>query len=318
MITSERSVNELSGILNVLKPPGMTSFDVVGYLRSLLKIKRIGHTGTLDPAAVGVLPICIGRATKAIEYLTDKDKCYRAELTLGTVTDTQDSTGTVLETCKVEVGPVEIRKTVDSFTGKYMQTPPMYSAVKVGGKKLYELARQGITIERKPREIEIYSINILDINMKNGGKKDEEGSLNQPTVLFDVECSKGAYIRTLCADIGEKLGCGGIMSFLVRMKAGVFDISSALTLETINRLVEDGRIAEKLIQVDTVFSGLKSITLTGAHEKKVLNGAVAEIDSSLFNTGETVRMYNTDNVFLGLGRVLTGQGNLLLKHEKLF
>jgi tRNA pseudouridine55 synthase len=201
----------------------MTSFDVVSYLRGVLKTKKIGHAGTLDPIAAGVLPIFVGKATKAIEFVMGEDKLYRAELTLGVGTDTQDSSGRVISKSKVEASDESIAEAVRSFTGVYSQLPPMFSALKVNGKKLYEMARKGIEVERRPREVEIHSIDIIEINRN----KDDV------TVLFDVHCSKGTYIRTLCYDIGEKLGCGGHMSFLLRKRAGIFNIESSVVLEKI-------------------------------------------------------------------------------------
>jgi tRNA pseudouridine55 synthase len=215
----------MDGIINVLKPPGMTSFDVVAVLRGLTRIRRIGHAGTLDPLAAGVLPVCIGSATKAIEFLMDKDKRYIAELTLGLTTDTQDTTGTIISRKEPDAGDQEIAAAVSSFEGKYLQVPPMHSAVRVGGKRLYELAREGVEIERQQREVEIFSIKVLDINRSDGCR-----------VLLDIHCSKGTYIRTLCADIGDALGCGGCMSFLLRKRAGPFDISDAFTLEDLSGL----------------------------------------------------------------------------------
>ena len=230
----------MDGIINVLKPTGMTSFDVVGYLRSVLRMKKIGHTGTLDPAAAGVLPVCTGKATKAIEFLMNKDKVYRAELTLGIETDTQDGTGRVIRKKEVSVSESRIEDALKSFVGSYNQIPPMYSALKVDGKKLYELARSGIEVERNAREVKVYFVNILDVKSNR--------------VIFDVGCSKGTYIRTLCSDIGEKLGCGGHMSFLVRTKSGVFNISDSLTLEEIKNHVEVDVLDRYVIGVEKVFS----------------------------------------------------------------
>jgi len=294
----------INGILNILKPPGMTSFDVVAFLRKVLKVKKIGHTGTLDPGAVGVLPICIGHATKAIEFIIDKDKSYRAELTLGVATDTQDSFGKVLSEKKVTVTQDEVVQAVKSFVGRHQQLPPMHSAVKVGGKKLYELARSGITIERKPREIEIYSIDIIDIDM--------------PRVLFQVKCSKGTYIRTLCADIGEKLGCGGHMSFLIRTAAGIFDISESVTIEEVKDISEQNKLNEILISVDKVFQSLNSVFLDRTDEIKLLNGALIRMSHKDLKSGQLVKVYNSAGNFVALGEIISKQGSLLLKSKKLF
>ena len=186
-----------SGIINVYKEAGYTSFDVVAKLRGILHIKKIGHTGTLDPDAVGVLPICIGKATKVCDMLTNTDKTYVATLLMGVSTDTYDISGTILDEKEVNVTPEMVEKTIKSFIGEQDQIPPMYSAIKVNGKKLYELAREGKVIERKARRINIYNIEIIDINL--------------PRVKMRIDCSKGTYIRSLCNDIGEKLGCHGCM-----------------------------------------------------------------------------------------------------------
>lgn len=301
----------MNGILNILKPPGMTSFDVVGYLRGVTRIKKIGHTGTLDPGAVGVLPICIGNATKAIEYMTDKDKIYRAELTLGITTDTQDSSGQVLEERAVTTSAREVEGVIQEFIGKIQQTPPMYSAVKVDGKKLYELAREGITIERKSREIEIYSIHIVK-NLQ------DEAMESQKRILLDVHCSKGTYIRTLCHDIGERLGCGGHMSFLIRTKAGSFDIQSALTLQEVAALQEKGLLADRLLSPDQVFDDLPEIFLTGENEGRFLNGVFILMEENRFHEDDLVRVYSRTKAFLAVGQVVFRQGALVLKSKKVF
>jgi tRNA pseudouridine55 synthase len=294
----------MDGILNVLKPPGMTSFDVVAYLRGLFREKKIGHTGTLDPGAVGVLPVCVGKATKTIEYLTDKDKKYRAELTLGVTTDTQDNYGNVLKVCDVDLSYEQIYNAIKSFVGSYSQIPPMYSAIKVDGKKLYELARNGISVEREPRNVNIHSIDIIEI-------KDNKA-------IFDVECSKGTYIRTLCADIGDKLGCGGHMSFLVRSKAGCFELSNSLTLEEISELSNNNLINEKLIRIESVFEELDRVDLDAVETKKAINGAYVELKNSNLKKGSMTRVYDVNKSFIGLGEVLLKKGSLLLKIKKQF
>ena len=202
---------EVNGIINVYKEAGFTSHDVVAKLRGILHQKKIGHTGSLDPAATGVLPVCCGKVTKVCELLTDKEKSYRAVCKLGVITDTQDTTGTVLQTKDISgVTQDELSDTIQSFVGDIMQIPPMYSAIKVGGRKLYELAREGKEIERKPRPVTIYAIDIKDIDLENG------------SFTMDVTCSKGTYIRTLCHDIGEKLGVGAAMDQLLRTKVSIF------------------------------------------------------------------------------------------------
>lgn len=294
----------MDGILNVLKPAGMTSFDVVGYLRSVLKIKKIGHTGTLDPAAVGVLPVCTGKATKAIEFLMDKDKVYRAELTLGVSTDTQDSTGEIISTKDVDVTPDEISKAINSFCGKYRQLPPMYSAVKVNGRRLYDLAREGLEAERNEREVEIYFIDIL--------------SIRNNRVIFDVGCSKGTYIRTLCSDIGEKLGCGGHMSFLVRTKAGQFSLKDSLTLEDIAAFSVEKVLDKRVIGIDKVFEDMSEIVLKPAEEKRLVNGMSVKVEGINEESKRYIRIYGENNRFLALGEVIPYHGGYFLKSRKLF
>lgn len=294
----------MNGILNVLKPAGMTSFDVIGYLRKVLKIKKIGHTGTLDPAAVGVLPICIGKATKAIEFLMDKDKIYRAELTLGISTDTQDSTGETISIKDVSVTREQIINATNSFCGKYLQLPPMYSAIKVNGRKLYDLARAGLEVERKEREVEIHFINIL--------------SIRNNRVIFDVGCSKGTYIRTLCSDIGEKLGCGGHMSFLVRTKAGQFSLEDSLTLEEITAFSVEKVLDKRVLSIEKVFDDLSEIVLEPADEKRLVNGLSVKLEGIRDDSLSSVRVYGENKRFLALGDVIPYNGGYFLKSRKLF
>ena len=221
------------GILNVYKEKGFTSHDVVAKLRGIIGQKKIGHTGTLDPDATGVLPVCLGKATKLCDLLTEKDKTYEAVLLLGKTTDTQDISGTVqLEKDVTGITEAMVRKVIQSFVGGYDQIPPMYSALKVNGKKLYELAREGIQIERKARRVEIFHIEIKEISL--------------PRVRMEVSCSKGTYIRTLCHDIGEKLGCGGCMEELIRTKVSMFSIEESLTISQIEEKKKKGELDEIL------------------------------------------------------------------------
>ena len=230
----------MDGILVIRKEKGYTSHDVVAKLRGILHMKKIGHTGTLDPAAEGVLPVALGRGTRLVELLTEKEKTYEAVLRLGVSTDTQDMTGTILSEKPVTVTEEEVRETVASFVGEQMQVPPMYSALKVGGKKLYELAREGKTIERKPRPVVFYEIRILDMDL--------------PLVRISVTCSKGTYIRTLCNDIGEKLGCGGAMEELLRTQSGNFTLEESMTLSQVEEAVANGTIGEKIVSIEDVLS----------------------------------------------------------------
>lgn len=235
----------INGIINVNKERGFTSFDVVAKLRGILKEKKIGHTGTLDPDATGVLPVCVGSATKVCELLTDKDKVYEAVMHLGITTDTQDASGTVISDRSaqaVQLSKELVREAILSFAGTYAQIPPMYSALKVNGKKLCDLARAGIEVERKARNVTIYSIEIKEIEL--------------PLVTMQIHCSKGTYVRTLCADIGEKLGVGGRMDSLIRTRVSIFSIEQAHTLEEIERICNQGKLEEILLPVDSVFGEL--------------------------------------------------------------
>jgi tRNA pseudouridine55 synthase len=295
----------MNGIINVLKPAGMTSFDVVSFLRKTAGQKKIGHTGTLDPSAVGVLPVCLGNATKAIEFMIDKDKVYRAELVLGITTDTQDTSGKVLSTTKPDVSDKQITDTIMGFVGQIEQLPPMYSAIKINGKKLYDLAREGIEVDRQARKITIFDIEVLRIWDDNITKK----------VLMNVHCSKGTYIRTLCNDIGNLLGCGGCMSFLVRTKAGNFDISSAYTVEQIAEMAQNQMLEKILVPVETQFENLASIRLNDKESFKYCNGGWIEASGE---NGTINRIYDNDNRFLGIGEIFAGDGCNFLRSKKFF
>ena len=238
----------INGILNIYKEKGYTSHDVVARLRGIVGQKKIGHTGTLDPDAEGVLPVCLGRATKVCDMLTDKDKTYEAVLLLGKTTDTQDITGTVLsERSPDGVTEDEVLDCIRHFIGEYDQIPPMYSALKVGGKKLYELAREGKTVERKSRRVMIYDIRVKEICL--------------PRIRMEVECSKGTYIRTLCHDIGESLGVGGCMESLLRTRVGRFCLEKSLRLADVENHVKNGNLSQILLPLDSVFSDLRQVIL---------------------------------------------------------
>ncbi len=247
------------GILNVYKEKGYTSHDVVAKLRGIVGQKKIGHTGTLDPDATGVLPVCLGKATKVCDLLTDKDKTYRAILRLGITTDTQDISGQVIkERDPRGLKEEEVRQAILSFVGAYEQVPPMYSALKVNGKKLYELAREGKTVERKSRPVHIREIQIQEINL--------------PRMEFTVTCSKGTYIRTLCHDVGEKLGVGGCMEELERIAVGRFHLRDALTLKEIQEMKEEGTLEEVLRPVDSVFLQYPKMQVKASCERLAFNG----------------------------------------------
>ncbi len=280
----------IDGILNIYKESGYTSHDVVAKLRGILKQKKIGHTGTLDPQAQGVLPVCLGKATKVCDMLTGSRKEYRAVLRLGVVTDTQDMTGTVLERRPAACTEQEVRDCAAGFVGKQMQLPPMYSAVRVNGKRLYELARKGIEAEREKRPIEIFSIHMEEIRL--------------PLVVMTVVCSKGTYIRTLCHDIGEALGCGGCMDSLLRTASGPFALSDSVKLDEAETLYREGRLSEILIPTDQVFKNLSRLTLTADGERLVKNGNPFPLrlcaEKRTAADGEQFRIYGTDESFLAV------------------
>jgi tRNA pseudouridine55 synthase len=285
----------MNGIINVYKEKGYTSHDVVAKLRGILRQKKIGHTGTLDPQAEGALPVCLGNATRLCDLLTDKTKEYEAVLRLGVTTDTQDMTGTVLSESPVEVLEDDIINIMSTFRGKIMQVPPMYSALKVDGRKLVDLAREGIEVERKAREIEIFELEILEVSL--------------PLVRFRVNCSKGTYIRTLCQDIGEKAGCGGAMESLLRSRVDRFEVKDALTLDQIEQMRDEQRLDEILYPVDEVFMHLTAVTVKNEFRKVIDNGnslypKMYEPRVDFFadenKTPTQIRVYNEDGIFYGI------------------
>lgn len=252
----------MDGILNVCKPVGMTSFDVVALARRWTGTRKIGHTGTLDPDAAGVLTLCVGRATRAVEALTDKDKTYRAELCLGVDTDTQDATGTVLARREPVRDETAIAGALRAMEGPQLQTPPMHSAIRIDGRKLYELAREGKEVERKARAIRIHRCEPVSF-------RQEEQVVR---VLMDVTCSKGTYIRTLCHDVGRQLGCGGHMSFLLRTRTGPFPLSGTHTLEEAAQAAASGRMEELLQPVGAAFSDWPAWACTEGEAARLLHG----------------------------------------------
>lgn len=288
----------MDGIINVYKEAGFTSHDVVAKLRGVLGQKKIGHTGTLDPMATGVLPVCCGKATKVCELLADRDKTYQAVCQLGIVTDTQDITGTVLEENSIKnVSEEEVTNAVASFLGESTQLPPMYSALKVNGRKLYELAREGKTVERKPRPIKISKIDILQMN------------LDEQVFSLEVTCSKGTYIRTLCHDIGQKLGVGAALQNLVRTRVGKFMIGDALTIEEIERMVSDDREAflRQVYPVDSLFEGYAKVQVKESCAKKLVNGNILKQSCLIPHTalpadGSDCLVYDSDGGFRAVYR----------------
>ena len=279
----------INGIVNVYKEKGYTSFDVVAKMRGIMHQKKVGHTGTLDPDAEGVLPVCLGKATKVCELLTDKDKIYETTMLLGVETDTQDISGQIINSADVKVDEIQIKNTINSFVGKIMQVPPMYSALKINGQKLCDLARKGITVERKAREIEIYSIDILDIKI--------------PEIKMRVHCSKGTYIRTLCNDIGMKLGCYACMKELLRTKVSVFSVNDALKLSEIEKAVSDNSY-EFIYPIDLVFDTYPKVFAKEEADNFIKNGnklnkaMISNFEDTAFDS--LVRLYTWDEVFVGI------------------
>lgn len=276
----------MNGIINVYKPIGITSFDVVRKIKKIAKMKKVGHTGTLDPLATGVLPICLGKATKAVDYIMSDHKLYRAELKLGIVTDTYDREGKILEENMVNVNADEVTDAIKSYIGEIDQIPPMYSALKVNGKKLYELARQGIEVERKARPITIYGIDII--------------SMNLPHIVIDVKCSKGTYIRSLCYDIGKDLGCGALMWNLERIASGNFKKSQSVELDELT----PENINDYLIPVEKVFEKYEKLELDSKFGRLALNGVCIKDISLLHKLQNDIlyRVYDENNKFIGLGQ----------------
>lgn len=294
----------MDGILNIYKEKGYTSHDVVAKLRGILRQKKIGHTGTLDPDAEGVLPVCLGKATKLCDMLTDTDKTYRAVLKLGVETDTQDLSGSVLAEKPVTVTEDQILKAIQSFQGEYSQIPPMYSALKVGGRKLYELAREGKTIERQPRLIRIYEIQVK--------------ALCLPYITMTVSCSKGTYIRTLCHDIGQRLSCGGAMKSLVRTKAGVFYIEESLTLKQVEELKDQNRLETQLVPIRHMFAHLPVFRCGEDHEKALQNGNILRLEWGSCPKKPTGQVIVTDAEDKLIGVYLFREDTGCLHPQKMF
>lgn len=278
-----------NGILVIDKPQDWTSHDVVAKLRGILHEKRIGHAGTLDPMATGVLPVFVGRATRAVEFAADREKEYVAGLRLGIVTDTQDITGTIRETHDVHVSREALDSVLNRFRGEIQQIPPMYSAVKKNGKKLYELARRGEEIEREPRPITVFELELVEQNAETD-------------FILRVLCSKGTYVRTLCHDIGRALGCGGTLYSLRRTKSAGFDLSQSLTME---RIAEESDPISLLLPVDAYFSDTPALSLENTEkEQKIRNGSAVQVAGQ---TDGIYRVYGPGGDFLALSRLEQGR-----------
>ena len=308
------------GVINVFKEAGMTSFQVVYRLRKLTGEKKIGHTGTLDPDATGVLPVCIGKATKLVDFLMDSDKQYKGRLLCGRKTDTQDISGQVLKESSVTCSEADVRECLSGFLGEQEQIPPMYSAKKQNGKRLYQLAREGVVVERKPSRIRIEALEMLSCEL--------------PRVSLRIRCSKGTYIRTLCHDIGQKLGCGGCMEQLTRTKVGQFSIENAVTLREIEERVHAEKVMSEnrqdpgfradglddiLIGIDTIFEALPAVYVpkdaSGKEADRLLHngnplpaetapddGAAADGAAADSAADDRVRIYDSEDIFLGVYR----------------
>ncbi|MHB1126574.1 MAG: tRNA pseudouridine(55) synthase TruB [Bacillota bacterium] len=301
------------GFINVLKPAGLTSHDVVSRIRKITGIRKSGHTGTLDPDAVGVLPVALGYATRLVEYAMTGRKVYRAEITLGITTSTQDASGKILR--EEPPGPLDgelLMQTMHQFRGKIKQIPPMVSAIKFHGRKLYELAREGKEVAREPREVTIYRLELLAYR----------GEGLYPRALMEVECSAGTYIRTLCVDIGEIIGCGAHLSFLVRTMSGIFSLNDSFTLEEITEREKNGD-REYIVPPDAVVNHLPSLIVKPEFEGPVYNGVAVHAEGIVtwpvqLPPEQEVRLYSSQGKFLALGRVEWHQDQPLVKMHKVF
>ncbi|QYR24172.1 tRNA pseudouridine(55) synthase TruB [Paenibacillus sp. sptzw28] len=301
----------MEGILAVWKPAGWTSHDVVAKVRRLLRIKRIGHAGTLDPQVTGVLPICIGRATRVVEYVQERPKAYEAVLQLGLSTDTEDLTGTILsQVDSVTIQETEIRRALASFVGEIEQVPPMYSAVRVSGKRLYELAREGRVIERQARPVTIYELELLGMEL----------DIPHPRIRFSVKCSKGTYIRTLCVDIGKALGVPAVMAELTRTMSGGFTRQHCLTLDEIETLQASGELEAKLLPADAALDHLPRAAVDARMALHAFQGKQIPLDNvqhlQPFELHALIRLYEENGMFLGLFQVDADTG--MLKAVKVF
>lgn len=306
----------MDGILNINKPTGPTSHDIVARLRRSINPKRIGHAGTLDPPASGVLLICIDNATRITEYLMNLPKEYVATLVLGAETDTEDQTGRVVkESDCSHIDRLAVENVLERFVGSIMQVPPMVSAVHYKGRRLYEIARTGKTVERQARAVEIYHLELLDFHPGP-----------RPEAVLHVKCSRGTYIRTLCADIGRALGCGGFMSSLVRTAVGKFSLDKSVTVETVEEMASSGRLSEIAYTIDEALEHLPFVTVSGSQISAVANGVAIPIGDVTISPGETevvegspVRIHDPKGELLGIGIISRSpRGTLSMRPDKVF
>ncbi|HCC06698.1 MAG TPA: tRNA pseudouridine(55) synthase TruB [Clostridiales bacterium] len=300
-------MGEINGIINIYKEKGYTSHDLVMKVRKILWTKKVGHAGTLDPDAEGVMTVCIGKATKVIEYMVEKDKEYVATVKLGVTTDTQDITGKVITECEVpHLDKPHLLEVMNAFMGEYMQMPPMFSAIKINGKKLYELAREGKEIERETRKVYIREIELTKI-------------VSYDEFEIRVVCSKGTYIRTLCHDIGQVLSCGACMKTLLRKRVGRFSLADCIKLEDLSN---DKLLSEKLINIEDIFEKYEKIYVDELGEKTLLNGAKINLknirNNAIIETSNFYRVYDTTEKFIALYKCIEEEDEKLLKVEKMF
>lgn len=302
--------DSINGILVIDKPSDYTSFDVVAIMRGIFKQKKVGHAGTLDPMATGVLPILLGSATKAQNLMPDSNKEYIADFLLGIKTDTQDITGKILEKCSFSVTKERLKDVLAAFKGEIDQIPPMYSAVKKNGKRLYNLARSGLVVEREPRKVEIFALDLLNFDEITG------------KVSIKVYCSKGTYIRTLCFDIGNKLGCGATLTNLRRTQACGLNIEDSLTIDEVKKLNTDGILYEKILNVDELFEPYEKIKVSAAQAIRFNNGGSLLIERTelsdklnLLDDNQIIGIYADDNKFLGLAFICLEEKALKVKRR---
>jgi len=301
----------MDGVLAIWKAEGWTSHDVVAKARRLLGMKRIGHAGTLDPMVTGVLPLCLGRSTRVVEYIQERPKAYEATIRLGVATDTEDISGEVIETSEVSnIREQQIREVLHSFIGEIDQIPPMFSAIKIDGKRLYELAREGKTVERKSRKVLIYSIELLNLDLEG----------EHPQFSFSVQCSKGTYIRTLCVDIGKALGVPATMASLIRTMSGGITKSQCLTLEQVEEHMNNGTLEQLLVAPELAIDHLPATTVKSIKRRYAIQGQKlywTDITGhQLLADHSLVRVFDEEDVFLGVFEL--DKQNHLVKPIKVF
>jgi len=306
----------MNGILNIFKPKGISSFQAVKEVKNILNIPKAGHAGTLDPSASGILLVCIGQATKIVQFLVDLKKCYQGEMILGISTNSQDSEGNIIQRKKVknDIDEERVKRIFLKYKNINSQIPPMFSATHYKGERLYRLARQGIEVKRSPKKIKIYKLNLLNFNQNR----------NHPIIKFEVVCSKGTYIRTLCNDIGNELGCGAYLSKLVRKKIGYFNLEDSINLDALKK----EKILEKkyLISIDSALKGLNNITVRNEAIKTVLNGGSISNEQITTNTkiskigrSKFIKIYDLENNLLSIGiPIKKNEKDLIFKPIKVF